>query len=231
MKGLWLLPTRRRIPILRRFLECCFNTGVSTPGVILVQKDEFEECRQEYEAIPLPNAWAYISTEADSMPGKMRELWPYIKELDWAGGMVDDLVPHSVAWDRTLVQTLNGRNFVTCNDGEQAPRRAVGSFVISGDLMRAAGHFVHPPKFGHTYADNVWEDLGRETGCWDIRMDVLITHEHPFKTGIQDETHNIAYSQESEDEKRYLEWCVMEKPQTVARIRALMDSPRYATII
>lgn len=220
-QGIWLLPTKRRIDKLRAFLHACEKTGITTAGLILVQNDELAELMTEYAALPLPAGWAIYGTDADGLADKVRELWPSVKGLDWCGLVCDDLLPQTYLWDQMLVDLCHGKNMVSCDDGEFAPDRVAGAVIWGGELMRAAG-YMFPNGFWHTYVDNVWEDLGRLTGCWDVRMDVLIMHDHGFKPEFeQDETHAAAYSRNSADEIAYGEWRLVDFPPTVQRIYAM----------
>lgn len=221
MNGIWLLPTKRRLDKLRTFIEACTKTGVTTPGLILVQNDELVELQAEYAALPLPLGWAIYPTAGDGLADKVRELWPAVKNLDWCGLVCDDLLPATYLWDRLMIDQVRGQNLVSCDDGDQAPHRITGAVVWGGELMRAVG-YMFPPCFWHTYVDNVWEDLGRMTGCWDVRMDVLVMHDHGFKADQeQDKTHAAAYSRYSDDERAYAEWRLIEYPSAVQRIYAM----------
>lgn len=220
-QGIWLLPTKRRLDKLRNFLEACTKTGVTTAGLILVQRDELEELQAEYAALPLPLGWAVYATQADGLADKVRELWPLVKALDWCGLVCDDLCPVTYLWDRQLLDLSHPKNLVSCDDGEQAPHRIAGAVIWGGELMRTVG-YMFPEHFWHTYVDNVWEDLGRMTGCWDVRMDVLVMHDHGFKAEHEkDKTHAAAYSQYADDERAYAEWRLLEFPSAVQRIYAM----------
>ena len=50
-EGRWYLPTRRRIAKLKAFFE---SANLSTPGTIMVQREEFHELRYDYAGIELP---------------------------------------------------------------------------------------------------------------------------------------------------------------------------------
>lgn len=221
LKGLWILPTRRRLEKLAKFFEAATTAGISTPGVVLVQKDEFFELRGEYEALKLPLGWKVLPTMTEGMGDKCREIWPAISKLDWVGLGVDDLRPQTPGWDRTLLSHLNGKNIVSCNDGQQGPNRMSGITVFSMGLLRAIG-YLYAPGFWHTYMDNVWEDIGRDTGCWTYVGDVLITHDHPFKPGnLPDETHKKSYGQQQRDSEAYANWVKNERVAVAARVKAL----------
>lgn len=206
MQGIWLLPTRRRPAKLANFFASAIRTGISTPGLILVDRAEYEELKAEYKAIKLPPGWAYYGVGGESVGACIRELWPHTKHLDWVGYLVDDQVCHSYLWDQRTIEHLNGKNFVSTDDAEQYPRRMVGALAFSGELLRTVG-FLYPDGLWHAYWDDVWETLGRGTSCWSLVPDVLLTHAHPFNDATQaDSTHTHAYSRAAQDREWFAKW-------------------------
>lgn len=225
MKGLWLLPSRRRIEKLRRFLALSSMNGMTSGGAIMVQKDEHAELETEYAALPLPEKWGVIPMQSDGMGDKYREIWPAVKDLDWVGIACDDLQPQTPGWDAKLLSRINGRNVVTCNDGQQGDSRMSGITVFSGGLLRAIG-YIYAPGFWHTFMDNVWEDVGRATGCWTYEPDVLVTHDHPFVNqqidpAKADETTYKSYGRMEQDRAAYIRWREVEFQPICERIKAL----------
>ena len=225
MKGLWLLPSRRRLAKLANFFKAATGNGISTKGVVLVQKDELAELKNDYNKVALPAGWAILPTAADGFGDKLREVWPAIQNLDWVGLGCDDLRPQTPGWDQTLLAAVTGKNIVTCNDGQQGNSRMSGITIFSGPLLRAMG-YLYPPGFWHTYADNCWEELGRETGCWTYVDSVVVKHDHPFVNqkidpNLADETTYKSYGQQERDLAAYRNWAVNERAGVVERIKAL----------
>lgn len=223
MKGLWLLPSRRRLEKLAEFVRCALENGITTPGAILVQKDELSQLRAQYDNLPLPAGWKILPTNADGMGDKYREIWPAVRGLDWVGIACDDLRPRTLGWDRTLLAVVNGKNVVTCNDGVQGAARMSGITIFSGGLLRAIG-YIYAPGFWHTYMDNVWEDLGRATACWNFVPEVLVEHDHPFTNqqldpAKADETSYKSYGQQAMDAAAYAAWKANDFAATCERIR------------
>lgn len=225
MKGLWLLPTRRRLKKLAQFFDASTANGLSTPGVLLVQQDELAELKSAYDALQLLQNWKILPTIGEGMGDKLREVWPAIKNLDWVGLACDDLRPQTPGWDQTLLRHVNGKNIVTCNDGQQGNLRMAGITIFSGALLRTIG-YLYAPGFWHTWMDNVWEDLGRETQCWTYVPDVLVTHDHPFRNqqidpALADETTYKSYGQSARDQAAYVIWKHTEFKSVCERIRTL----------
>ena len=225
MKGLWLLPTRRRLGKLQTFFDCAMQNGITSPGVCLVKKEEYAELKEGYDAIKMPANWKILQTNAEGLADKCREVWDAIKALDWVGLACDDLSPSTMGWDKTLLAAINGKNIVTCNDGQQGNLRMAGITVFSGGILRAMG-YMFPPNFWHTYADNVWEDIGRGANCWTYVDSVLVTHAHPFRNQqidptLADDTTRSSYGQQQRDMAAYRLWLQSDKDACIARIKAI----------
>jgi len=225
MKGLWLLPSRRRIGKLTKFFEAAMGNGITTPGVVLVQKEELKELQAQYDAIKKPDNWSILPTISDGQGDKYREVWSAVKDLDWVGIGCDDLRPQTKDWDKTLLSYIDGKNVVSCNDGQQGSLRMSGITVFSGGLLRAMG-YIYPPHFWHTYVDNVWEDIGRTTGCWKYVDDVLVLHDHPFVNqqidpAKADETTSKSYGQQARDIEAYKHWMANERENVIQRVKGI----------
>lgn len=225
MKGLWLLPSRRRLAKLQAFFDSAVSADMTTGGVVLVQKDELTELRLQYDALKMPQGWSILPTNSEGLGNKCREVWPAVSKLDWIGLACDDLRPQTKGWDMTLLARLNGRNVVSCNDGQQGNARMAGITVFSGGLLRAMG-YMFPPGFWHTYTDNAWEDIGRGAECWTYEPDVLILHDHPFVNQAidpakADDTTRSSYGHQAQDAEAYRVWCLTDREAVIRRVKAL----------
>jgi hypothetical protein len=225
MRGMWLLPSRRRIEKLSKFFEAAIANGMATPGAVLVQREELAELKAGYDSIKLPGNWRILPTVADGFGDKFREVWAGVSDLDWIGIACDDLRPSTIGWDRLLLAHLNGKNVVSCDDGQQGNVRMAGITIFSGALLRAIG-YIYPPGFWHTYVDNVWEDIGRTTGCWNYVPEVLVQHDHPFVNqkidpAKADDTTLRSYGQAERDAEAYRWWTRNERDGVLARVKAL----------
>ena len=100
-----------------------------------------------------------------------------------------------------------------------------GITIFSGKLLQAMG-YMFPAHFWHTYADNVWEDIGRGADCWTYVDSVLITHDHPFRDQQfdpekSDDTTSKSYGQQERDIAAYKNWLATDKDACIARVKAL----------
>ena len=228
--GVWLLPTRNRLDNVRRFLSAAREMGCSSSGWILVNEDELEANKAAYEALkpyaPGPK-WQIIGVKADSYGAALRAVWPKVKDMQWVGLVSDDLVPCSSGWDVSLINSLQGWNMVSSGDGWQCQSadinksRMHGATAFSGDLLREIG-WLFPPKLKHIFHDDIMEAVGRETNCWQIRVDILVKHLHEALEGVRGPTMDPNSLLWQHDEAIYKEWVAAEKEATVARVKGLM---------
>jgi hypothetical protein len=163
----------------------------------------------------------------DSMCGAMRVMWPTMKELDWVGWADDDYFPETPGWDVKMVEALRGYNFVSTNDCWKARAdvkmgRMCGAWAFSGDLLRAVGYLV-PAGLKKSYVDDVWETIGRATGTWETRMDVVVRHLHP-ETGLAaaDDTNNQVVKNWPNDTKAFTRWKKTEAGRAIERVKAIL---------
>jgi len=227
---MWLLPTRGRIGNLRRFLNSARESGCATPGWIIINKDDWDENRIDYEnAIRLaPRDWHPKIVEASCYGDALRAVWDDIKNLQWVGLVSDDLVCYTSGWDRELISSLQGWNFASSNDGWQASHdifqsRMHGATVWSGPLLRAVG-WLFPPALKHVFHDDIWETIGRETGCWTMRMEVLVKHLHEALQGVRGPTMDPSSALFQHDKAIFEEWKLTEMQNCLTRVRETMGT-------
>lgn len=222
--GLWLLPTLGRVETgLRRFLEAAIATGVSTPGLILVDINEYQS-NPAFDTLPLPEGWDIFVTQGVSVSDKLSEALATLVSpvTEWVGYLQNDLVPETSGWDVAMIRDLNGWNVVSTNDGNKAPKRLNGATVWSMDLVRAVGGLTVPGAV-HFYLDDMWEAIGRFTGNWQVRMDIMVRHAHASVIPqAADEVTARANSSWDNDERAWSDWRVKGLPAAISRVKDLM---------
>lgn len=214
---MWFLPTYNRPEKLKRFLAAAKATGISTPGIVIVNGDF-----AGYENLDLPENWTLTTASAEGMVKVLNDAFDAHPNEMWYGIVVDDLVPVTPGWDKAVVQAALKSGIASCNDRELAPARMTGATAFRGDILRAAG-FVMPRCLFHTYGDDFWEKIGRDYACWSVLMDVIIEHHHPFKDAASaDATHARSYSQMGDDKGKYQRWLFSDDGRaTVQRIASV----------
>lgn len=241
---MWLVPSRRRVAKLRNFCNSAVSAKTSTPALILVDETDWAENASEYQAIeqyhfPTGADWKFHVTKAVGMGPKVREVWPLIKDRAWVGILNDDHYIVTAEWDTKLINQLTGHNFITCNDRWNAPKRAAGATIFSMQLMEAFGFPMFPPGIDHLGIDDVFETIGRNCGCWEVDMKVVVEHHHAFKNpDMMDDTHRAIYGTEpwqnpqtgelspeaTATQKAFQEWITKDAPGVVTRVRQLRQS-------
>ena len=222
---MWILPTKNRPDNLRRFVQASREMGVSTPLLVVVNHDDWIINAEQYQEIErlLPPGWAFTQVEASCYGDAVRAMWATVKDCDWIGLVCDDLIPSTSKWDTQLISHLNGWNVVSSNDGWQAPNRIHGAIVWSGPLAREVG-WIFPPGLNHIFHDDVWETLGRETGCWSTRMEIMVKHDHEALHGVVGPTVDRQSDLWKYDEAWYVDWLANDKHKVVEKIEALKTS-------
>ncbi len=179
-----LLPTLNRTKLLRRFLKSVRDTETSTPGLIIVDENDWEKNLSAYANIAqdLPKDWLFKVTKAVKMGDKVREVWDEVKDQPWINLLNDDHVIITKHWDKRLEAKLDGTNFVTCQDNYRSPQKASGATMFSMKLLETVGFPIYPEGMKHLFIDDLWEHIGYHTGCWDIDHSVVIEHKNQLWT-------------------------------------------------
>lgn len=207
---LWLVPSRRRPQSLRRLAEALHTSETASAGLVIVDDADWNDNNPYYRALEnaFPDGWGFHVTRGESMGDKLRETWDLYKDRGGIGLFGDDNVPVTKRWDALMAECLDGSNVLSSDDDWRACHdiylsKMAGATLWSGGLVREVG-YLFPPGLHH-FIDDAWEAIGRAVGCWQVRMDVLVTHDHVFKTGAeQDETTRKAYAR-SEQEHQVLD--------------------------
>jgi hypothetical protein len=229
---MWLLPSRRRPANLARFFEAFAATGGATPGMVIIDEQDWQDNQAAYQAVTLPIGWHYRRTTLgyETQGNKLAAVWNEVKDCPWLGLIGDDCIPETAAWDRLLVEALDGGNMISCDDAWQAPRRIGNCWVMSGELVRAVG-YIFPPGLQHLFVDDLWEQIGRGAGCWAVRMDVLVRHKHVLKgEAPPDATHRFVYGSDTSDRNAGLwpgdtfafeRWKAEDRDRAIAAVKAV----------
>jgi hypothetical protein len=239
---MWLVPSRRRVSKLRNFLNSAVDAQTSTPGLVIVDKKDYSDNEEAYAKMEkeyFPDGWEFYISEAVGMGPKIRESAATWGRGEWVGVLNDDHYVVTKEWDVRLISQLNGKNMITCNDHWNAPKRAAGATLFSMPLVEAMGFPLFPDQIDHLGIDDVWECIGRSTGCWEVDMSVIVEHHHAFKNpDMMDETHRQVYgtvpwqnpqtgelSPEAQKvQASFLDWFNNHAPAAVERVRALRKS-------
>ena len=201
MKGLFLIPTRRRHAKL---------------GLLLEQID----------ATRLADSQFLVILDNDDDPGGLRALPPWVTVTSgprmWltpkinahavsatraygaVGWLADDSWPETPGWDALLLDALKEPG-IAWPDSNRRPGFPEHQ-LISSCIVRALGWYFEP-SLRHYYTDNVWADLAAATGCGRYVKDAMVRHDHYEVTGAaRDETYRQAEVNGPVDRDLYLLW-------------------------
>lgn len=220
-----LLPSLNRIDGLTGFMKAAIETETSVPGLVLVDKKDFDTKKSTYAELKdhyFPEGWDYRITNGITMGDKVREVWHEVEDRDWVGILNDDHRPITLHWDKKLISQLTGKNFITCNDRWMAPKKAAGLTAWSMPLMKECGFQMFLPGMHHLFIDDLWEHIGKHTGTWDIDMSVVVEHRHVLKReSPMDATHQKTYARPAWENDRivYEKFMKEEMPALIAKIQ------------
>lgn len=209
MTGIWLLPTRNRVDQTLALLEKCDGLNV----ILLVSQSD--PALHDYHAI----ANAMFTCISEGMAAKCQEFYEAHPFHDWYGILTDDLEPETEGWAARLIAQTNGWNIVASNDGWQ--QRMQGALVFSGDLLRTVGYLA-PPNLKHLYFDDVWESLGKATGCLQYDLSIMVKHAHAGLKGATDSTAKKVGTFWATDEHAFAAWRIDGQQKAIERIEQLM---------
>ena len=115
--------------------------------------------------------------------------------------------------------------------------KAATATAWSMDLLKAVDWPIYPPALQHLFIDDVWEQLGKATGCWRVCMDVVVEHNHVlFGKASPDDTHNKVYGAEfpqkpskmwDMDKSVYENFMKHDFQNVVKKIMEFQDRPKH----
>lgn len=173
---MWLLPSYNRPELLKQTLAHCVATGMSTPGVILVNGGD----QRAYRSIVLPPNWRMVfRSENLGWAQGVAALLRQNPDEPWYGFFYDDMVPKTPGWDVKLLERMKPGGIVTAENNWHKPPR-IQTAVLDGALVREVG-FMALPRTWSCFTDDFWEKLGADLGIWDHAGDVVVETLNPRK--------------------------------------------------
>ena len=140
----------------------------------------------------------------------------------------DDHVPRTEGWDVQMLATLEERGPGIAYADDLNPRNYQGgpmvtAPVMSSQIVTALGWMCYPPLI-HFYADNIWEDLGRDAGCLYWLPGIVIDHRHYTVTGeAPDATYSQAHASWDQDQRAFFQWREHHRAGDSATVRKIHD--------
>jgi hypothetical protein len=140
----------------------------------------------------------------------------------------DDHVPRTEGWDVKLLAVLDDKGPGIaypddCNPRNYTTGPMVTAPVMSSQIVTALGWMCYPPLI-HFYADNVWEDLGRDAECLYWVPEIVVEHLHYTVTGTApDATYGEAYRSWDSDQQAFYAWREGQRVTDGATVRRVHD--------
>lgn len=196
---MWFLPSYNRPEQCAAVLKACVDTGMTTPGVLLVQNND-----ERYDSITLPDGWMRMyRLENCGMSRALDYLFATWPTEPWYGFLTDDVYPASEGWDTKLIEAAGDKYISHCDDGWQSDRRIFGITCFGGKLLRALGRWAVPGTW-HCYNDDLWEAIARDFGVRRYLKDVTCRSPHAMKGDAPwDATYASSYSRMAEDGRAF----------------------------
>lgn len=140
----------------------------------------------------------------------------------------DDHVPRTPGWDTKMLALLDEKGAGIAYPDDGNPRNfttgpMVTAPVMSSAIVSALGWMCYPPLI-HFYADNVWEDLGRDADCLWWMPEIKIDHLHYTVTGAApDATYGEAYRSWDHDQQAFYDWREHHRAADSATVRKVCE--------
>ena len=224
---MWFFPTRKRPALAQRLMDACSQTGMTSPGVLVV-----DGTSEDYRDVVLPqNVGFRVTGEHLEFAGVLRWIFQQYPHESFYGFICDDGLPRTQGWDKELEATAGDWHVSCANDLLHAPGRWTYG-ALGGELIRALGFFM-PPGFIHLYTDNVWEYLDSWLKIMRYREDVVIEELHfsngkaPFDATYERTYMGEAYGQKDRD--TFEKW--VASPDTRRTIERVLHEMERANVI
>lgn len=218
---MWFVPTRNRPDRLQTFLDGCVDTGMTMPGIIVVDGED----GGDYSKVRVPPNWL-LKTAAKHIEtcGRMEHYFEEQWDAKFYSIVNDDVVPLTQGWDVELAETAGDWNVAYPDDTLSGEKMAT-QFMVGGELVRAVGSFGL--GFIHTMVDRAWMDIGRGIGRLVYRGDIQLRHDH-WTTGRapRDKTYIRKFNGSStitHDRERYHLWKTRDLEIVLRHLREIPE--------
>lgn len=205
MKNLVIIPTRSRPDNAKRAIEYLKkNSAISD---IVLGLDEDDEMNY-----PRLDGVMYEVYERKMMVATLNKIaTKYAYKYKFITFLGDDNIVHTKDWDIILSNTLesNGGG-ITYGDDKLQGQRLPTSVMMSSEIIRCLGYMV-PPTFTHLWADNFWQQLGKQLGRLYYNPEVNWEHLHYVNNKAEkDDLYTEVNSDEmyTKDRNAYIIYCI-----------------------
>ena len=190
-----MLPTRKRVPHLAKFIESAVATAKNVDSLFLTLLVDYEDIETREYVLTHPPCIPWDTsfwTAATPHLGKMYNSMYRSRgtELSEVVSMVgDDMVFDTPGWDERILREINLRNgwaVVSLNDDYIQHGKIFVNVFTTRKMVEATGGPFMSEEFPMDFIDVVWTELARKTRTDVYLPDVILRHEHSSCAG--DET-------------------------------------------
>lgn len=195
------------------------KTGMTTPGILVVNGFATEAVRDKYLAIPLPANWKRVVFTANrGCNAPLNWVFKNYKHEPFYGAIDDDEWIETEGWDLKLIEAAGRWKIANANDGVNSQTRIQSFVCIGGDLVRCTGWHTLPGLF-HWYGETVWEILDARCHLRVWCPEIKAEHRHWMnKKAEVDETYRSQEAKRNKDGWRYQQWVDTELFKTASKI-------------
>jgi hypothetical protein len=203
---MWFLPSYNRPEQCAAVLRTCVETGMTTPGVLLVQAND-----DRYESIELPPGWLRMYQLTNiGLSRALDYLFSTWADQPWFGLITDDHFPETQGWDLPLIAAAADKYIAHSDDGWQSDQRIFGLTVFGGDLLRALGRWAVPGTW-HCYNDDLWEAIARDFPVRRYIKGIKVRSPHFMRGDVPpDDTYRAAYARFDADREAFAAYMASE---------------------
>jgi hypothetical protein len=224
-----IVPSRGRPSSIARLLEAVHRLRQLDTHVV-VGTDADDETLPQYEKVFEKAAgdgdWLVTQERLGLAEYTNYLAMMYAERYPYLASFGDDHLPVTLGFDRLLcrgIEDMGGTGFTYPWDGqrEDIPQ----AVVMSSNIVRGL-NWMCLPGLQHYYVDNVWADLGRQSGCIRHLRTVLVEHVHPGTGKAKiDDTYSAAAEKLDSDRDAYETWRREELKPACNIIQALRETP------
>lgn len=187
MSVIVVIPSRGRPARAAAAIEALRRNAAMVGTSIVLVVDADDPCLAEYTALRYPGFGPEVTTvtlaaeETGSLVKATNTVSMRIAHEDpdaVIGNLGDDHMARTRGWDRMVTETLATPGVAYGDDLLQGEALPTAPF-ISAEIALALGYYALP-DLRHLFIDNVWRDVGAQTGTLRYLPGLVIEHLHPL---------------------------------------------------
>lgn len=215
---MWVLATRSRPDNCRRFIQAWSDTKASTS--VLLRFDQCDPALEQLINLDWPQNFQIRIGSRIGLSGSINELFELYPNESWYGMLADDLLPRTMTWDLSLIESCGNWSISYAND--LGARDWPTHPCVGGDLVRAIGWFGLPVCH-HYFTDTVWKYLGENLNIIHRLDNVVVEHLHySLGKSAMDQVYQQSNDHYASDKRAFAHWCRQQGPAVIEKLRNML---------